>query len=181
MMSTVATAPGKSLSVQVRLSLVPLLLAGLLLPVAALAQVTYTGTAANQNFGSQAIGSTSAAKTFSFSVASGTTVGRIEVVAQGASNLDFTNATGGTCTVNVTIKPRFAGARKGAVVFYSAANNAGNQLGRGPIYFAIRAANVNHRSRREDFEILVREVVRIGEGIMRKGVERHPPGSVNQS
>lgn len=35
--------------------------------------------------------------------------------------------------------------------------------------FALRAANVNHRSRREDFEILVREVIRIGEEIVRKG------------
>ena len=34
--------------------------------------------------------------------------------------------------------------------------------------FAIRAANVNHRSRREDFEILVREVVRLGEEVMRE-------------
>jgi aromatic-L-amino-acid decarboxylase len=35
--------------------------------------------------------------------------------------------------------------------------------------FALRAANVNHRSRREDFEILVREVIRIGEEIVREG------------
>jgi glutamate/tyrosine decarboxylase-like PLP-dependent enzyme len=35
--------------------------------------------------------------------------------------------------------------------------------------FAIRVANVNHRSRREDFEILVREVVRIGEEVVREG------------
>lgn len=35
--------------------------------------------------------------------------------------------------------------------------------------FAIRAANVNNRSRREDFEILVREVIRFGEEIVREG------------
>jgi aromatic-L-amino-acid decarboxylase len=35
--------------------------------------------------------------------------------------------------------------------------------------FALRAANVNHRSRREDFEILVREVVRFGEEIVSEG------------
>jgi large repetitive protein len=116
----------------------------ILLPTAAQAQVSYTGTAATQNFGSQAIGSASAAKTFSFSVTAGTTVGSIAVVTQGAPNLDFGNATGGTCaattyastttcTVNVTFKPRFAGWRKGAVVFYSAADNAGNQLGSVPI------------------------------------------------
>ena len=34
--------------------------------------------------------------------------------------------------------------------------------------FAIRAANVNQRSRREDFEILVREVVRLGEEVVRE-------------
>jgi len=28
--------------------------------------------------------------------------------------------------------------------------------------FAIRVANVNHRSRREDFEVLVREIIRLG-------------------
>ncbi len=31
--------------------------------------------------------------------------------------------------------------------------------------FAIRVANVNHRSRREDFEYLVREVIRLGNEI----------------
>ena len=31
--------------------------------------------------------------------------------------------------------------------------------------FAIRVANVNHRSRREDFEFLIREVIRLGEEI----------------
>ena len=36
-------------------------------------------------------------------------------------------------------------------------------------HFAIRAANVNNRSRREDFEILVREVIRFGEEIVREG------------
>jgi hypothetical protein len=31
--------------------------------------------------------------------------------------------------------------------------------------YALRAANVNHRSRREDFEILVREVTRTGKDL----------------
>jgi aromatic-L-amino-acid decarboxylase len=35
--------------------------------------------------------------------------------------------------------------------------------------FALRAANTNHRSRREDFEIMLREVVRLGEEIVREG------------
>jgi Bacterial Ig-like domain (group 2)/NHL repeat len=128
-----------------RLNFCHLILAGLLLPAAAQAQVSYTGTAANQNFGSEAIGSTSTAKTFSFSVAAGTTVGSIGVVTQGAPNLDFTSATGGTCTattyataatctVNVTFKPKFAGLRMGAVVFFSAAGNTGTVLGEVPIY-----------------------------------------------
>ena len=128
-----------------RLNFCHLILAGLLLPAAAQAQVSYTGTAANQNFGSEAIGSTSTAKTFSFSVAAGTTVGSIAVVTQGAPNLDFANATGGTCTattyaiaatctVNVTFKPKFAGLRMGAVVFFSAVGNTGAVLGKVPIY-----------------------------------------------
>jgi len=128
-----------------RLNFCHLILAGLLLPAAAQAQVSYTGTAANQNFGSEAIGSTSAAKTFSFSVAAGTTVASIGGVTQGAPNLDFTSATGGTCTattyataatctVNVTFKPKFAGLRMGAVVFFSEAGNTGTVLGEVPIY-----------------------------------------------
>jgi hypothetical protein len=105
-------------------ALVVLLSAVLLLPAATSAQVSYTGTATAQNFGSQAIGSSSAATTFSFSVAAGTTVGSIGVVTQGAPNLDFTSATGGTCTattyasatsctVNVTFTPGAAGVRMG--------------------------------------------------------------------
>jgi hypothetical protein len=31
--------------------------------------------------------------------------------------------------------------------------------------YAIRVANVNHRSRRDDFEVLVRETVRLGQAI----------------
>ena len=32
--------------------------------------------------------------------------------------------------------------------------------------YAIRVANVNHRSRREDFELLARSVTRIGDDII---------------
>ena len=117
----------------------------LLLPVAALAQVSYTGTAATQNFGSQAIGAASASRTFNFSVAAGTTVGSIGVVTQGAPNLDFAVAAGGTCTAktyasattctaNVTFTPKFSGGRMGAVVFFSEADNTGNVLGEVLIY-----------------------------------------------
>jgi sugar lactone lactonase YvrE len=117
----------------------------LLLCAAASAQVSYTGTAAAQNFGSVAIGSTSAATTFSFSVAAGTTVGSIEVVTQGAPNLDFNGAAGRTCmaetyaaattcTVNVAFTPKAAGLRMGAVVFFSAAGNTGAVLGSALLY-----------------------------------------------
>jgi hypothetical protein len=109
------------------------------------AQVTYTGTAANQNFGSVAIGSTSAAQSFSFSVAAGTTVGSIGVLTTGVPNLDFANATGTTCTattyasaasctVSVTLNPKYAGQRRGAVVFFSGAGNEGTVLGSVLIY-----------------------------------------------
>jgi len=123
----------------------PLIVAAMLLPAAAQAQITYIGTAANQNLGSLAIGATSAASTFSFSVAAGTTLGSIGVLTQGAPNLDFTNSTGSTCTaetygstttctVKVTFKPRFAGERYGAVVFFSEANNTATVLGSVLIY-----------------------------------------------
>ncbi|MGD0630867.1 MAG: Ig-like domain-containing protein [Terracidiphilus sp.] len=136
---------GKRSCLGVCLPLFLLTLAALLLPSTAWAQVSYTGTAANQNFGSQAIGSPSAAKTLSFSVSAGTTVGSIAVVTKGAPNLDFANAAGSTCaaqdyssatgcTVNVTFTPRFAGLREGAVVFFSETNNTGTVLGSVPIY-----------------------------------------------
>jgi streptogramin lyase len=122
-----------------------LILAVLLLSASASAQVTYTGTAATQNFGSQAVGSASAAVTLNFSVAAGTKVGSIGVLTQGAPNLDFNSATGGTCaaqeysaaatcTVNVTLKPGHPGLRMGAVVFFSEAGNAGISLGQLLIY-----------------------------------------------
>jgi hypothetical protein len=110
-----------------------------------LGAVKFNGTAANQNFGSVAIGSTSAAQTFNFSILAGTTVGSISVVTQGAPNLDFNSASGGTCTattytsattctVDVTFTPKFAGVRKGAVVFFSSANSTGIILGSVPVY-----------------------------------------------
>jgi hypothetical protein len=78
--------------------------------------------------GSQAVGSSSATQTLTFTIGAGTTVGGIAVVTQGAPNLDFTSAAGGTCTattypsatnctVKVTFKPRAPGPRYGGVVF----------------------------------------------------------------
>ncbi|MGC2639389.1 MAG: choice-of-anchor D domain-containing protein, partial [Acidobacteriaceae bacterium] len=127
------------------LSIAGMILAGLTASAAAWAQASYTGTAAAQNFGSQAVGSTSAAATLTFSIAAGTTVGSIAVVTTGIPNLDFTNSGGGTCatqnytlpatcTVDVKFKPEFAGPRKGAVVFFSEAKNSGTVLGQVLIY-----------------------------------------------
>jgi sugar lactone lactonase YvrE len=145
MVPTARFVPGARLFPRTRPNFCHMILVGLLLPAAAQAQVSYTGTAANQNFGSQAIGSTSTTKTLSFSIAAGTTVGSVGVVTQGAPNLDFANAAGGTCTattytstitctVKVTFTPKYAGLRMGAVVFFSAAGNKGIVLGEVPIY-----------------------------------------------
>ena len=35
--------------------------------------------------------------------------------------------------------------------------------------FAIRVAHTNHRTRYEDFDLLVREVVRLGQALVREG------------
>ena len=78
------------------------------------------------NFGSQPIGTPSAAQSLTFSFSSGTPVGSIQVVTQGATGLDFTNAGTGTCTagnthsagasctVDVTFGPKLPGTRYGA-------------------------------------------------------------------
>lgn len=81
------------------------------------------------SFNTQAVGSTSAAQTLDFSIASGTTVGSIGVLTQGSTGMDFANAAGSTCTakiyssatdctVNVSFAPTHPGLRMGAVVFY---------------------------------------------------------------
>jgi hypothetical protein len=114
------------------------------LPAAALAQVTYTGTAANQNFGSANVG-TPKTQTLSFSVAAGTTVGSIAYLTQGAPGLDFAGTTGSactaktytsaaTCTLNVTFTPTAPGTRPGGVVFFSGANSTGTVLRQVAIY-----------------------------------------------
>jgi sugar lactone lactonase YvrE len=92
--------------------------------------------AAQTNFGSVAVGSnTSAAVTMTFE--SSATLGSIAVVTQGAPNLDFTDAgggtctvgtayaTGATCTVNASFTPIAPGLRRGGAVLY---DNAGNVL-----------------------------------------------------
>jgi hypothetical protein len=114
---------------------VQLILVCLLLPTAARAQVTYTGSGA-VNFASQAIGAVGASQTLTFSIG---------VLTTGKANLDFTDATGTTCTatmyssttscqVNVAFKPPVAGPRMGAVVFFSGTSNTGTVLASVPVY-----------------------------------------------
>jgi len=132
------------LPIAARLGLSLFLLAGLVLPVAARAQVSFTGNSAKQNFGTVPIGSVSAGHSLSFSIPSGTTVGSVAVVTTGVLNMDFMSAPGGTCTaqvyssstsctVTVQFAPTAAGMRKGAVVFYSRLNR-GTVLGRVSLY-----------------------------------------------
>ncbi len=103
------------------------------------------GCAYSLNLGSQAVGSTSAAQTLSFSVPAGTVVGSISVLTAGIAGKDFANATGSTCTastyttattcvVNVSLTPLVAGPRRGAVVFYSGAGGTGTALVTVPVY-----------------------------------------------
>lgn len=86
-------------------------------------------------FGTQNIGNSSS-QTLTVTFTAKITLGSIAVVTQGMPNLDFTNAggtcangkaynAGGTCTVSVAFKPRFSGARYGAVVL---GDNKGNLI-----------------------------------------------------
>jgi len=105
-----------------------------------------TASESSVNFGSLAIGTPSTPQAVSFSIASpGNTVGSIGVMTQGAASMDFTEATGSTCTattytsatnctVNVIFTPTSAGLRVGAVVLFSEAGNKGMQLASVPIY-----------------------------------------------
>jgi sugar lactone lactonase YvrE len=149
------SVPSKIAALCVRLSIILAVFAGLLLPASLVAQVTFEPNWVQQSpatvssgpitFGSQAIGSASSAQALTFSISSGTTVGSIGVVTQGAPGLDFTDAGGSTCTaktyssdtnctINAKFKPTVAGLRMGAVVFYSGANLSGTQRARVPIF-----------------------------------------------
>jgi hypothetical protein len=127
-----------------RLSILIFLVASLL-SAQAHAQVVYTGTPANENLGTVAIGSSGTAQSLNFKISAGTTIGSIGVLTQGAPNLDFTSASGTTCAaqnypsattcvVNVTFTPGYAGLRKGAVVFFAASGNCGTVLESLPVY-----------------------------------------------
>jgi len=124
----------------------PIFFISLLLPaVIAAAQVSFGAAPASVSFGTQALGSVSAAQTLSFQIAAGTKVGSVAVLTKGVAGLDFANAAGSTCAgqsyasttscqVNVTFAPTAAGLRMGAAVFFSAANNKGTVLASVPIY-----------------------------------------------
>ncbi len=94
-----------------------------------------TTTAAN--FGTEAIGQTTAAQTLTLSFTSfgSGTLGSIQALTHGAPNLDFALAPGGTCavgaaysagstcTVNATFTPTLAGYRRGGVVIQDTSGN----------------------------------------------------------
>lgn len=91
----------------------------------------------DEEFSSTNIGSTSSPSALTLTFTTAGTLATIGVLTQGAANLDFTNAGGGTCsmgtayavnatcTVNVSFAPKFPGTRYGAVVLEDA---NGNQL-----------------------------------------------------
>src|SRR5579863_1239889 len=103
---------------------------------------------AQSNVGTVKVGG-SANTAVTITIASAGTLGSISVRTMGAENLDFTTGGGGTCamgteyavksfcTVNVGFKPRFTGARYGAVVLLDGNGNVmGSQYvqgnGQGP-------------------------------------------------
>jgi len=85
------------------------------------------------SFGSQNIGTTSAALSLLFVFDKGGVLGPVSALTQGVAGLDFAVASGGTCqagstyatgancTVNVTFTPSYSGARNGAAVLENAA------------------------------------------------------------
>ncbi|MFZ1945638.1 MAG: hypothetical protein WBG23_19815 [Acidobacteriaceae bacterium] len=119
----------------------------LLMPIAAQAQVSFTGSAASENFGSLAVGSTSKAVSLSFTIGSqsNTQVGSFAVLTTGTAGRDFLKSTKSTCkagaytaatncVVNVQFNPLYPGLRSGAVVFYSGPGNSGTVIATLPIY-----------------------------------------------
>jgi hypothetical protein len=79
------------------------------------------------SFGTQSVGTTSAATSFNLNVGAGTTIGSFKVLDQGITGLEFKLATSGTtcttgtystataCVVQVTFTPQYPGERLGAV------------------------------------------------------------------
>ena len=92
---------------------------------------------ANQNFGSVAIGQTSAAATLTATFSAAATIAAPQALMMGGTGLDYAviggtctagqnYAVGNSCTVTVTFAPKFAGTRNGAVVLQ---DQLGNTLG----------------------------------------------------
>jgi len=90
------------------------------------------------NFGSVAVNSSST-MALNFTIAANVAVGSIDELTTGVSGLDFSDAGSSTCVpgttgaalscvVNVKLKPQAAGARSGAVVFFSGASDTGTVL-----------------------------------------------------
>jgi len=89
-----------------------------------------TPTTVSYTAPTEPVGTASATQTATLSMANGFTLGSIAVVTQGASNLDFNLASGGTCvvgtaytagqncTVNYTFRPTAPGERLGAINLY---------------------------------------------------------------
>jgi large repetitive protein len=94
------------------------------------------------DFSTVAIGQTSATIPLTFTFDTGETIGSPVALTQGAAGLDFavasggtctagTYSTGATCTVDVTLSPKFAGLRYGAVLLQ---DGSGNTLATGNVY-----------------------------------------------
>jgi sugar lactone lactonase YvrE len=99
-------------------------------------------TAGSVDFESQEVGVLSEALALKFSIAAGTTLGRVAVLTTGLPNLDFSNAgsstcvaqtyaAASTCVVMVRFEPLVPGLRRGGVVLY---DESGNVLASVPVY-----------------------------------------------
>lgn len=130
---------------RMQLSLFLIAWAGLLLPTAGQAQVTFNGLKSSVNIGSQAVGSPSATVSLPFTIDAATKVGSIAVLTTGIAGKDFAQAAGSTCVamtyttatkcvVNVSFKPLVTGLRRGAVVFYSGASKTSTALATVPVF-----------------------------------------------
>ncbi|MGD0735571.1 MAG: choice-of-anchor D domain-containing protein [Terracidiphilus sp.] len=92
--------------------------------------LTGTGVAFSAN-----VGSTEASQSVTVYITQAGTLNSIQVLTQGAANLDFTEAAGGTCatsttysvgqtcTVDVVFNPQFAGVRKGSILLTDSGGN----------------------------------------------------------
>jgi hypothetical protein len=94
---------------------------------------TWPGSGSPVNFGTLAVGQTSAAQPVTFTFTASDTIATIDATTMGITGLDFAVSDPGTCAVNTqvskgstctlqaTFTPKFAGQRKGGVVLLDAA------------------------------------------------------------